>query len=388
MGSATVGGGTGVTAGTSGRDGSGRNVSSGGGQVFEGRGQPMDLDRSRGRAFPRQCFNCKATTHLAKNCPTRAIRSAWEQSDNDGKRFIASELRHMIEAPGEHDMHLGKNESEDTARNKGDEDQGTSPQCNTSSKTRIYSSCVLPEARAPPTSSCADPRRGTIHWVYAQLAKGPSVALHALYRWSHRQRRSELTTALVQELRSLPPDDAYLALRELKKPRRWIRRVGQISVLIPALSTTVTDQCSFDISALLDCGATGCYLDEGFAHAKGLFLERLPRAVPVYNADGSFNAGGPIRFLTTLRVQIHEHSEVITFAITNLGKSDMILGFDWLRKHNPTVDWKTVPQLLLLLLPPSWKRVIVFGLPRSIQTQSYLPSMLPMSARFEQLNRR
>ncbi|KAK2464369.1 hypothetical protein APHAL10511_003515 [Amanita phalloides] len=78
MGSATVGGSTGVTAGTSGHDGSGHNVSSGGGQVFEGQGQPMDLDRSRGHAFPHQCFNCKATTHLAKNCPTCAIRSAWE----------------------------------------------------------------------------------------------------------------------------------------------------------------------------------------------------------------------------------------------------------------------------------------------------------------------
>ena len=105
--------------------------------------------------------------------------------------------------------------------------------------------------------------------------------------------------------------------------------------------TTLTDQCTFNILSLLDFGTTGCYLDEGFTQAKGLFLEKLPRAVPVYNANGSFNAAGPIRYLTSLHVQIDNHDEVITFAVTNLGKSDMSLGFDWLQKHNPTVDWCT-----------------------------------------------
>ncbi|KAG2119662.1 uncharacterized protein F5147DRAFT_564018, partial [Suillus discolor] len=51
---------------------------------------------------------------------------------------------------------------------------------------------------------------------------------------------------------------------------------------------------TFDLKALLDSGATGCYIDEGFARAKGLTLESLPRPIPVYNADGSHNEGGPI----------------------------------------------------------------------------------------------
>ena len=29
------------------------------------------------------------------------------------------------------------------------------------------------------------------------------------------------------------------------------------------------------------------------------------------------------------------------FAVTNTGKTDLIIGYDWLRKHNPTVDWRT-----------------------------------------------
>jgi hypothetical protein len=33
--------------------------------------------------------------------------------------------------------------------------------------------------------------------------------------------------------------------------------------------------------------------------------------------------------------------EVFPFAVTNTGKTDLIVGFNWLQKHNPNVDWKT-----------------------------------------------
>ena len=37
---------------------------------------------------------------------------------------------------------------------------------------------------------------------------------------------------------------------------------------------------------------------------------------------------------------IGTHSERVTFGVTNLGKSDLFLGHEWLRFHNPTVDWQ------------------------------------------------
>ena len=36
-----------------------------------------------------------------------------------------------------------------------------------------------------------------------------------------------------------------------------------------------------------------------------------------------------------------DHSEQAIFAVTNLGKQDMILGLTWLQEHNLEVDWKT-----------------------------------------------
>ena len=36
----------------------------------------------------------------------------------------------------------------------------------------------------------------------------------------------------------------------------------------------------------------------------------------------------------------HGHSERILLAVTRLGKQSMILGFMWLRKHNPEIDFR------------------------------------------------
>jgi hypothetical protein len=48
------------------------------------------------------------------------------------------------------------------------------------------------------------------------------------------------------------------------------------------------------MDALLDSGATGCYIDDGFVKAKSLNLETLPHAILVYNADGLRNEAGLI----------------------------------------------------------------------------------------------
>ncbi len=35
------------------------------------------------------------------------------------------------------------------------------------------------------------------------------------------------------------------------------------------------------------------------------------------------------------------HGERILLAVTNLGKKNLILGYTWLREHNPEIDWET-----------------------------------------------
>src|SRR5579863_10107146 len=37
---------------------------------------------------------------------------------------------------------------------------------------------------------------------------------------------------------------------------------------------------------------------------------------------------------------VDKHREITELSITNTGNNDLILGTDWLRAHNPTIDWK------------------------------------------------
>ncbi|KJA25017.1 hypothetical protein HYPSUDRAFT_98067, partial [Hypholoma sublateritium FD-334 SS-4] len=67
----------------------------------------------------------------------------------------------------------------------------------------------------------------------------------------------------------------------------------------------------------------------------------LPHPIGVYNADGSLNSGGAITHLCELSMRVGDHSETLLFRITNTGSSDIILGLDWLRLHNPLVDWSS-----------------------------------------------
>ena len=39
---------------------------------------------------------------------------------------------------------------------------------------------------------------------------------------------------------------------------------------------------------------------------------------------------------------IHKgHKEDVTFEICDLGKVNLIIGFTWLQKHNPKINWLT-----------------------------------------------
>ena len=131
------------------------------------------------------------------------------------------------------------------------------------------------------------------------------------------------------------------AVKEMQGKKQWLRQINNASVMIPTIIETLTDRRGFTMEALLNCGAMGCYIDEGFANAKNLPMDHLPRPVPVYNADGSHNEGGPITHTVTLQLRVKDHIEVFPFTVTNTRKTDIIIGFNWLQKHNPNVDWKT-----------------------------------------------
>ena len=67
-----------------------------------------------------------------------------------------------------------------------------------------------------------------------------------------------------------------------------------------------------------------------------------PLETPVYarNVDGTMNKQGIICHPAILRMEMGtRHKEYIEMAIMNTGNHDILLGTDWLKAHNPSIDW-------------------------------------------------
>ncbi|KAF8156341.1 protease, partial [Pholiota molesta] len=93
-------------------------------------------------------------------------------------------------------------------------------------------------------------------------------------------------------------------------------------------------------AALIDCGAQKWgYINSSFVACHSLPMTALPHPIGVYNADSSLNKAGAITHVSTLRMVIGDHSEQITFRVTNTGLSNAVLVLQWLRFHDPLVNW-------------------------------------------------
>ena len=121
----------------------------------------------------------------------------------------------------------------------------------------------------------------------------------------------------------------------------WICGGGN-SITIPIrLHTIDTEETSAEI-ALVDSGATHSFIDQEYVNMKGWNTTLVKKPIRVLNVDGTPNQSGMIKSTITLRVTYKgEHTERMTFGVVNLGKATLILGHNWLKKHNPEVDWET-----------------------------------------------
>ena len=59
----------------------------------------------------------------------------------------------------------------------------------------------------------------------------------------------------------------------------------------------------------------------------------------MYNVDGTWNSAGSIIHAAELIVEYQGHHKKITAEVMDLGKNSFILGFSWLKCHNPDINW-------------------------------------------------
>jgi len=112
------------------------------------------------------------------------------------------------------------------------------------------------------------------------------------------------------------------------------------SLLLPVeIGTTDTSELH-SVKALLDCRATRSFIDRDFIHSKEMNTRTLSCNIPVFNVDGSPNETGQISEVVDIVLRYKTHSERMLLAISGLGKQSLILGYDWLKDHNPRIDWE------------------------------------------------
>ena len=71
-------------------------------------------------------------------------------------------------------------------------------------------------------------------------------------------------------------------------------------------------------------------MDWDYVEHNRLSTWKLQHAIPVFNVGGTRNKAGSITDIVDTILWYNGHMECTSFAVTNLGKQDIILGFTWL----------------------------------------------------------
>src|SRR6266540_4965797 len=159
------------------------------------------------------------------------------------------------------------------------------------------------------------------------------------------------TSKLIEPTSKQLPSSSEIphATRRLYKPKweKWMPQTLKIHSLEPGpncimfpIHLKTTDMMEEALSeAIVNTGATGDFINQDFVRNAKLLTRKLSQPILVYNVDGTPNEAGSIHEVVDMIMTYGGHSERILLAVTRLGKQSMILGFSWLKKHNPEIDF-------------------------------------------------
>jgi len=100
---------------------------------------------------------------------------------------------------------------------------------------------------------------------------------------------------------------------------------------------------------------TSC-ISKKFVKENYINTHKLLFPITCYNTDGSTNRNRSITEIVEMNMTINDHQELIQLSVTNLGNHNLFLGYDWLQKHNLTINWKD--SLISLQNCQQWYRKI------------------------------
>ena len=116
------------------------------------------------------------------------------------------------------------------------------------------------------------------------------------------------------------------------------QRNNKVRVLNIYTNIKTKNRKELQLQALVDSGYTHTRIDKQLVKEEKIKTEPIDRSFKVFNVNRTKN--GEVTQFVPLEVKINRHKEQINAAVTDLNGTDMFLGYNWLVKHNPEVDWR------------------------------------------------
>jgi len=180
----------------------------------------------------------------------------------------------------------------------------------------------------------------SVEWVAKKIRWSTrEEAIGILKIWAHSSRAEECTEEKLKELNRMTDDKVLSALKALEEPS-VLRKMGDKQLNIRVKLMTTDTHKTFCKQALVDSESTSSCISRKFIKENNLDTIQLPFPITCYNADRTTNKSGSVTEVVRINMTIGDHQELIQLSVTNLGNHDLFLGYDWLQKHNPSIDWK------------------------------------------------
>src|SRR5258708_2045619 len=123
-------------------------------------------------------------------------------------------------------------------------------------------------------------------------------------------------------------------------PVIWLNSTSlSLNSFLLSLTSASISKHAHPFVALLDSGSSHCFVVELFAKKNKLSLSKLPSTILLQLFDGS--TWNSISHKTTIPLTFStSETHRMEFYVTKLDKGySIVLGYDWLVHHNPSIDW-------------------------------------------------
>ena len=94
------------------------------------------------------------------------------------------------------------------------------------------------------------------------------------------------------------------------------------------------------VVALVDSDADTMFINRKVVKDNNLEYKKLANSRKAYNIDGTENKGGAIDAYVKGEAQIGSYKSMSRLFVTDLGNKEMIIGYDFLERFNPQINWR------------------------------------------------